>query len=107
MSDDVTKNERSTPDNEIQASDPNDWIFLTKVSNEIEYEMVTALLKEAEIPTVSKVGDVEGFLKVITGVPFGGMDVMVPRDRFEEANAIISAPVDENELMKEELETER
>lgn len=77
------------------------WMVLTTVANDIEFEMVSGLLATAEIPSVRKVRGVDGYLQVILGVPIAGIDVLVPRDRFAEAQQLLEAQVEEEKEMEE------
>lgn len=75
-----------------------EWKILTTVANDIEFEMLSGLLATAEIPCVRKVRGVDGYLQVILGVPIAGIDVLVPQDRFEEAQLLLEAQVDEKSM---------
>lgn len=79
-------------------SDMEKWKLLTKVANDIEFEMVSGLLATAEIPCVRKVGGADGYLQVLLGVPISGIDVLVPPDRFDEAVELLESNVDEDQL---------
>lgn len=77
------------------------WVFLTKVGNDIEFGMVKGLLEMAGIPVVRKVRGVDGFLQIVLGSPLAGIDVMVPEDKYDEALELINAPVEEQEEQEE------
>lgn len=83
-----------------------DWVILTTVANDIEFGMVAGLLEMANIPAVREVKGIDGFLEVMLGVPLGGIIVRVPPDKYEEALQLLNAPVEDEELAKEEAETE-
>lgn len=76
------------------------WVTLTNVANDIEFETVASLLRIADIPCIRKIRGVDGFITVIIGVPIGGIEVLVPEDRLEEAGQLLNAEVEDEELEK-------
>ncbi len=79
-----------------------EWSVLTKVSNDIEFEMIAGLLSMGNIPVVKKIGQIDGFVKILIGVPIAGIEVLVPSDRFQEARDLIEASVDDKESFSED-----
>lgn len=77
------------------------WVSLTRVANQIEYEMVAGLLQMAEIPVVRRVKGVDGFAEIILGMPIGGIEMFVPPDRFDEAFELINAPIDDEAFLED------
>lgn len=75
----------------------DEWVFLTTVSNDIEYGIVAALLETAEIPVMRKVEGVD----YIVGGLVTGVEVFVPSARYEEA-VELTAEQPEMELPGEE-----
>lgn len=84
-----------------------DWDLLTTVANDIEFEMVAGLLQMGEIPVVRKVKGIDGFIQIIMGMPIAGIDIYVPKDRYQEAMDLLNADVNEEEFLAEENETEK
>ncbi len=81
-----------------KAGKMEDWVHLTTVSNEIEFGMVASLLEMGSIPAVKKVHGLDGYFEIILGTPLGGIDVLVPADKYEEALGLLNTPVDEEEF---------
>jgi hypothetical protein len=69
-----------------------EWIEVTNVTNDIEYEIIKGLLDSAGIPAVKRYrGDIGAFLEVVAGTPFaGGIGILVPPDRYEEASRLVN-----------------
>jgi hypothetical protein len=84
-----------------------DWSLLTTVANDIEFEMVAGLLQMGDIPVIRKVKGIDGFIQIILGMPLAGIDIYVPKDRFEEAMELLNSDVNEEEFLAEEKETEK
>ncbi len=79
-----------------------DWLVLTTVANDIEFGMVEGLLQMGNIPVVKKLKGIDGFMKVILGVPMAGIDVLVHKDRFEEAyNLLHSEPQEDTDSIED------
>lgn len=76
-----------------------EWDCLTTVANDIEFEMVAGLLQMGEIPVIRKVRGVDGFIQIILGMPIAGIDLYVPRDRFQEALELLNSDVNEEEFL--------
>jgi hypothetical protein len=83
-----------------------EWDCLTTVANDIEFEMVAGLLQMGEIPVIRKVRGVDGFIQIILGMPIAGIDLYVPRDRFQEALELLNSDVNEEDFLAEEKKTE-
>ena len=83
------------------------WDFLTTVANDIEFEMMAGLLHMGEIPVVRKVKGIDGFIQIILGMPMSGIDIYVPKDRYQEAIELINSDVNEEEFLAEEKKTEK
>ena len=83
-----------------------EWDCLTTVANDIEFEMVAGILQMGEIPVIRKVKGVDGFMQIIMGVPIAGIDIYVPKDRFQEASELLNADINQEEFLegKEKLE---
>lgn len=76
------------------ASDDSDWISLCNVSNDIEFEILKGVLEMGGIPVIRKIAGIDSYLIVFTGVPpVGGIDVLVPEDRYEEARQLLDAGI--------------
>lgn len=73
------------------------WIVLTTVKNDIEFEMLRNVLELADIPAIRNVKGVDGFAQIILGAPIAGIDVMVPEDRFDEAVQLMGAQAEDME----------
>ncbi|MCX7923750.1 MAG: DUF2007 domain-containing protein [Clostridia bacterium] len=82
------------------------WDILTTVGDDMEFGMLKSLLEIADIPVIRKVRGVDNFLQIVLGTPLAGIDVLVPKDRYEEAVQLISTPVDEEDLV-ESVEDEK
>ena len=80
----------------------DDWVVLTTVKNDIEYNLISELLKSGDIPSLRVVKGIDGFLQVVLGVPLAGIDLKVPQDKYEEALSILNAPIDDEAFMQEE-----
>lgn len=80
----------------------DDWDLLTTVVNDIEYEMVAGILQMGNIPVIRKVKGIDGYLQIILGVPVNGIDIYVPKDRFQEANELLNADVSSEDFPDEE-----
>lgn len=78
-----------------------DWVILTTVANDIEYEMLAGLLATANIPSVKKVKGIDGYLQVILGFPIAGVDVLVPPDRYEDARQLTETEIEEESFEEE------
>jgi hypothetical protein len=72
-----------------------DWVKLTKVADDIEFEMVKGLLEMGNIPVIREVKGVDGYLQILIGKPVTGINVMVPKDKYEEALQLLNIQVDE------------
>jgi hypothetical protein len=81
-------------------------ICLTTVANDIEFEMVAGLLQMGDIPVVRKVRGVDGFIQIILGMPIAGIDVFVPKDRFQEALELLNSDINEEDFFEVEKKTE-
>mgnify|MGYP001143601657 CR=1 FL=1 len=88
------------PDSEN--TDNEEWVHLTSVANEIEYELMAGLLETGNIPVTMRSIGVDRFV----GVPMAGIEVMVPAHRYDEAVQIINTEIDEDTLIEEEIITE-
>lgn len=77
----------------------DDWKVAATVPNNIEFEMISGILEMAGIPSTKKTYGLDEFAVIMLGVPLGGIDVMVPGDRLEEAKAILD--VSEEDLEKQ------
>lgn len=102
-SDEINKKQKG--ENTSQAQ--NDWVYLTNVENDIEFEMTAGLLRTADIPVIRKVRGTDGFFQHVFGVPIAGIQLIVPRDRYEEALELINTRVDDKTIKEEELKTEK
>ena len=89
------------------AGDSSEWECLTTVGNDIEYEMVAGLLQMGNIPVIRKVKGVDGFIQILLGTPLKGIDMYVPKDRFNEAYELINTEITEESLEEQEKETEK
>jgi hypothetical protein len=90
-----------------QEKDDNmDWELLTTVVNDIDFEMVAGILQMGEIPVIRKVKGIDGFLQIILGTPVSGIDIYVPKDRFQEATDLLNADVNEEDFPEEEKDTQ-
>ncbi len=78
--------------------DKKDWVHLTTVPNDIEFEMVAGLLKASNIPVIRDVRGIDGFAQIILGVPISGIDLLVPEDKLQEAMEILNADIDEEDF---------
>ena len=96
----------SCKESEPQQINDEEWLHLTTVANDIEFGMVAGLLEMGNIPTLRKTKGVDGYLQIILGVPLGGIQVMVPKDKYEEALQLINTSVDDAALEEEEKGTE-
>ena len=76
-----------------------EWVVLTTASNDIEYEMIAALLKMAEIPSVGRTRNFNsldgGFMHVILGAGLP-VEIRVPEDRLDEALQLLNAQIEDN-----------
>lgn len=75
-----------------------DWVVVTNVANDIEYNLVAGILQMGNIPTIKKLKGIDSYITIITGTPIAeGIDVLVPRDRYEEALQLLNAEIQEDE----------
>lgn len=79
-----------------------DWVTVTTVSNDIEYELVAGLLNMGNIPAIRKVEGVDGYLQIVLGIPIAGIHVLVPKDKYDEALQLINSEISDEELEEEE-----
>lgn len=86
--------------NSADKGQDDNWVILTTVANDIEFEMLAGLLEGAGIPAVRKVNGIDGYLTVLIGVPLAGVDVLVPKDKLEEAQQLLEANIDEDAFEK-------
>ena len=101
------KCDREYENNQKVCSNCNiEWVYLTKAANNIEFSIIESLLKTESIPVIPKTIPIDGFLNVLAGATFEGIDLMVPEDRHDEALAIINAPFEEDELFDADEEDE-
>lgn len=68
------------------------WKVIDTVANDIEFSMIEALLKSAEIPAIRRIHGANDFLEIIIGTPLTGIDVLVPEDKYDEAVKLLEAP---------------
>ena len=68
----------------------NGWTTVINVQNEIEYSIVKGLLDTADIPSIGRIKGMDGYLKIFSGSTINGIDILIPMDRFEEANALLN-----------------
>jgi hypothetical protein len=73
--------------NENDKAPAAQWISVATVANDIEFEITAGLLKTAGIPVIRKVKGVDGH---ILGAPSGGIDIIVPEDRYEEVMKLLN-----------------
>jgi DNA-directed RNA polymerase subunit RPC12/RpoP len=78
-----------------ETSSVEDWVPLTKAGNDIEFEIIKDILEMAEIPVVRNVKGIDGFAQIILGVPLAGINILVPKDRYEEALQLLEAKSEE------------
>ncbi|RCX18299.1 putative signal transducing protein [Anaerobacterium chartisolvens] len=87
--------------------DKKDWVHLTTVPNDIEFEMVAGLLKASNIPVIRSVRGVDGFAQIILGVPISGIDLLVHKDKLQEATEILNADIEEEDFYTDDDNAER
>jgi RNA polymerase subunit RPABC4/transcription elongation factor Spt4 len=87
---------------EASYGNTDNWIHLTTVANEIEFELVAGLLETGGIPATMRSIGVDRYV----GIPMAGIEVRVPAEKHAEALQIINAEMDETMLEEEELSTE-
>ncbi|MGI6776632.1 MAG: hypothetical protein ACOX7R_00965 [Acetivibrionales bacterium] len=79
-------------------SDTSNWVVLTNVANDIEYEIVAGILQMGNIPCVRELKGMDSYFTIITGTPIAeGIDVLVPGDRYEEAVQLLNARIEDVE----------
>jgi hypothetical protein len=62
--------------------------------------MLSALIKLADIPVFKRVVGVE---EIAGGMPVGGIALMIPLNRYDEALQLLNVKIDEGELEKESI----
>lgn len=86
-----------------------EWVFLTTAENEFEYNIIKGKLNENGITCVGKGRDFDlldsGFLNVILG-PCIPVDIMVPSEKYDEAEQIINLKISDEELEEQALNSE-
>jgi hypothetical protein len=87
-------------------TDEKDWIYLTTVRDDVEYGITAGLLQTADIPSVKKLKGIDNLLNVVIGMPIAGIDIMIPKDRYEEAVGLLNADIEEYEESAEESNEE-
>lgn len=84
-------------------SKDSDWVKLSNAANEIQAQIITTLLATGGIPAVTKMIDAP-----LVGINLArGVDILVPKEKLEEARLLIETPVEEAlEKQIEEAEKE-
>ena len=72
-----------------------EWLTVTTVSNDIEFELVAGLLKMADIPAIKKTKGIDSYVHGILGINLCEIDVVVPGDRYEDALELLNTPADD------------
>lgn len=78
------------------------WKKLTTARNDLEAEMISGLLRGAEIPFQHRYKGINQYLKIIMG-PVVAVEIWVPEERLAEALAMIESFPGENNWENENL----
>lgn len=107
MSDEVKLTWGKTPHDALErwpknaGGTPEEPAFLvTAAETDGEADMLCAMLRSYDIPTLRRYNDEGAFSKVMLGMSGSGVSLYVPSSMLEDARALI-APVDEEELTEE------
>lgn len=113
----ATKQENMSADERLKLERENadNWVYLTTADNEFEFNVIKGKLTQNDIICIGKGKDYDlldsGLLQIVLG-PCIPIQIMVPREMFEEALQIINLKVSDEELeeqamksVKEETET--
>ncbi len=79
-------------------TDNIDLVVLRTVENEFEMNMITAILKDNEIPFLVKNKGSGSYMRIITGSSPFRTDIMVDKKSFEDAMELIIPIIGEQEI---------
>lgn len=68
----------------------DNWEIVASTKNNIEQEILVSILESENIPHIEKSSQVGSLIKVLAGFPLGGVDILVPTDRYTEALDLLS-----------------
>lgn len=69
----------------------NEWVFLAKIEDDREVEIIESLFRSYDIPLLRKYRWAGGFLKVFMGVSSFGIDLYVPASSLEIAKDLLNS----------------
>lgn len=70
--------------------------LLITAANEVELGMITVILKENEVPFITKDKGPGGYMRVYTGASIWGTDILVNEADFDKATDLIANFHEEN-----------
>lgn len=74
------------------------WILITEAVNEIEADVIQSILESEGIPSLKKYNESSGYLKIYMGMTNFGVEIYVPDELKEKAQAILNADHDQEYL---------
>lgn len=73
---------------------PEEWVELINVPNEMEVSLIGGLLELARIPMIHRIRGVEPLL---AGIAMSGIDILVPESRYAEAVELLNSGEEKEE----------
>ena len=67
--------------------------LLTVCKSDSEADIILALLKSYGINATKKYGNIDGYIKIISGTVLGEICIYVQSDAYDDAKALINAPI--------------
>lgn len=107
---DISKEINSEDRNSKKERDSgSSWVYLTTAENEFEYNIIKGKLTENNVTCTGKGQGMDlldsGFLNVILG-PCIAVDILVPREMYDEAMQILNLEISDEELEKQAMNSE-
>lgn len=81
-----------------ETTSQNEWILVTEAVNDIEADVIQSILESEGIPSLKKYNEAGGYLKIYMGMTNFGIEIYVPEEMKEKAEAILNADHDEEYL---------
>lgn len=79
---------------ENQDNPEENWEIVISTKNNIEQEILVSILESENIPHIVKSSQIGSLIKVLAGFPLGGVDILVPIERYDEALDLLSNRVE-------------
>ena len=77
-----------------QDNPKENWEIVVSSKNNIEQQILISILESENIPHIEKSSQIGSLIKVLAGFPLGGVDILVPIERYDEALDLLSNRVE-------------